>query len=199
MKLTRFAIIAFPETYLHLPSIPTTLLISVFNLSSVGGTIFFGYLTDRLHPSTAILISSLGAALSVFLLWGFALSKPVIYIFAITYGVFGGGYAATWTGFVSEIQRDAGEAEAVIVLGMLAAGRGPGSVSSGPLSEALLKYDKWNLTGAYGTRYGVLIVFTGVTAVMGWLGFFTRSRFRGVDSNSLARTAEIRFSHEETR
>ncbi|KAL8673565.1 MAG: hypothetical protein Q9168_002019 [Polycauliona sp. 1 TL-2023] len=189
----------FGETYLDLSSVPNTLLISVFNLASVGGTVLIGYLIDHLHPSTVILISSLGSALSVFVLWGFALSRPVIYIFAIMYGIFAGGYAATWTGYVSEIQRDAIEAEAVIVLGMLSAGRGLGSVSSGPISEALLQYSKWDAPGAYGTQYGVLIVFTGVTAVVGGLGFFTRLRFRGVDNDSIASTMEIRTSHEGTR
>ncbi|KAL8764773.1 MAG: hypothetical protein Q9209_007882 [Squamulea sp. 1 TL-2023] len=192
-------ILTFGSTHLHLPSIPATLLVSVLNLASVGGTILFGYLIDHLYLSTVILITALGSALSVFLLWGFALSTPVLYIFAIAYGVFAGGYAATWTGYISEIQREAREAEAGIIMAMLAAGRGLGSVSSGRISEALLKYDLGHLPGAYGTEYGALIVFTGVTAVMGGLGFFTRWRYRGVDSGDIASTMEIRTSHEETR
>ncbi|KAL8680463.1 MAG: hypothetical protein Q9186_003361 [Xanthomendoza sp. 1 TL-2023] len=190
----------FGSTHLHLRPIPATLLISVLNLSSVIGTILIGYLTDHLAPSSVILISSLGAALSVFLLWGFAISQPVIYIFAIAYGIFAGGYSATWTGYVSEIQRDAREADAGIVVAMLGAGRGLGSVSSGLISEALLGYGGWeHLPGAYGTEYGVLIVFTGVTAVVGGLGFLTRWRFRGVGGENVASTMEIRRSHEETR
>lgn len=192
---------AFGTTHLHLNDIPATLLITALNLSSVAGTIIIGYLIDRLHPSSVILLSSLGAALSVFLLWGFAISKPIIYIFAIAYGLFAGSYAATWTGFVSEIQRDVREADAGMIMNLLAAGRGLGSVSSGRIGEALLGYmvGGSNFSGAYGTEYGGLIVFTGVTAVVGGLGFLTRFRLKGVEGESVASTMEIRTSHEETR
>ncbi|KAL8802106.1 MAG: hypothetical protein Q9182_004050 [Xanthomendoza sp. 2 TL-2023] len=193
-------LLTFGSTHLHLRPIPATLVISVLNLSSVAGTILIGYLIDHLAPSSVILISSLGAALSIFLLWGFAISQPVIYIFAIAYGIFAGGYSATWTGYVSEIQRNAREADAGIVIAILGAGRGLGSVSSGLISEALLGYGGWkHLRGVYGTEYGVLIIFTGVTAVVGGLGFLMRFRFRGVGGESVASTMEIRMAHEETR
>ena len=146
-----------------------------------------------------ILVSALGSALSVFLIWGFALSTPLIYIFALTYGIFAGGYAATWTGCVSEIQRDTIEAEAGVVLGMMAAGRGLGAVMSGPVSETLLDYGSWNLRGAYGTEYGFLIFFTGITAVLGGFGALSRLRFRGVDEHEIMSTMDIRALHEETR
>ncbi|KAL8814425.1 MAG: hypothetical protein Q9223_006348 [Gallowayella weberi] len=200
LMITQGILYAFGSTHLHLSPIPATLLISVLNLSSVAGTILHGYLIDHLAPSSVILTSSLGAALSVFLVWGFAISKPIIYVFAIAYGIFAGGYSATWTGYVSEIQREAREADAGIVIAVLGAGRGLGSVSSGLISEALLEYGGWeHLRGAYGTEYGVLIVFTGVTAVVGGVGFLTRFRFRGVGGESVASTMEIRTSHEETR
>lgn len=56
---------------------------------------------------------------------------------------------------------------------MLAAGRGIGAVCSGPLSEALLRDGPWKGEGAlgYGTGYGGLIVFTGITALCGGLSF----------------------------
>ena len=147
-----------------------------------------------------ILFSSLGSAVAVFLIWGFALSEPVIYIFALFYGIFAGGYTAIWTGCVSEIQRDAIEAEAGVVIGMMAAGRGLGAVMSGPVSESLLGYGGWDgLGGAYGNKYGVLIVFTGVTAVFGAFGVSSRLRFLGVDDASIMSTIDIRMSHETVR
>jgi len=191
--------IAYASTLINLSSLHSTLLISLLNLSSAAGTILIGSLTDHLHPTSVILISALGSALAVFLIWGFALSKPVIYIFALAYGIFAGGYTATWTGCVSEIQRDVIEAEAGVVIGMMAAGRGLGAVMSGPVSESLLGYESWNLTGAYGTKYGILIVFTGITAVLGGFGSLSRLRFRGVDQDSIMSTMDIRTSHEETR
>ena len=101
-KLT-VAFTAYDSTLLKLSSLHSTLLVAVLNLSSVAGTILIGYLTDHLDPTSVILISALGSAFSVFLIWDFALSTPLIYIFALIYRIFAGGYAATWTRCVSEI------------------------------------------------------------------------------------------------
>ncbi|KAI0024301.1 MFS general substrate transporter [Xylariomycetidae sp. FL0641] len=64
-----------------------------------------------------------------------------------------------------------------MVFGLLAAGRGVGNVVSGPLSESLVKGLPWQgSTGAYGygSGYGGLIVFTGVTALLGGASFVWR-------------------------
>ena len=63
-------------------------------------------------------------------------------------------------------------------MGILAAGRGIGSIACGPISAALVQ-EKWPWTGqtaarGYGTSFGALIIFTGVTAVFGALGFGAR-------------------------
>lgn len=79
---------------------------------------------------------------------------------------------------MAEVQRDAIEAEAGVMIGMMAAGRGVGAVRSGPVSESLLGYGSWNLRGAYGTEYGILIVFTGITALLGGFGCLSWLRFR---------------------
>lgn len=196
---TNFGSLAYATNLLKLSSLHSALLVSILNLSSVVGTILIGFLTDHLHPTSVILVSALGSALSVYLIWGFALSTPVIYIFALTYGIFAGGYAATWTGCVSEIQRDAIEAEAGVVFGMMAAGRGLGAVMSGPVSETLLGYGSLNLKGAYGTEYGLLIFFTGITAILGGFGALSRLRSRGNDQYSNLSTIDIRAIHEEIR
>lgn len=67
-------------------------------------------------------------------------------------------------------------AEAGLIFGLLAAGRGIGSVVSGPLSEALLSERPWagDAILGYGTGYGALIVFTGVSAMLGGMGWVGR-------------------------
>lgn len=65
-----------------------------------------------------------------------------------------------------------------VVLGLLAAGRGVGSIACGPLSQALIQ-GNWPWVGksstlGYGTSFGGLIVFRGVTAAFGTLGFGAR-------------------------
>lgn len=64
-----------------------------------------------------------------------------------------------------------------LIYGFLAAGRGIGNVISGPLSEALLKVYSGYRGGAvsgYGGQYGILIIFTGVTALLGGFSFLMR-------------------------
>lgn len=138
--------------------------------------IFTGFLIDRYHISTILLISSLGSAISVLFVWGFAVSQPVLFIFAFAYGVFAGGYASTWTGCAADIRKETGRGEIAIIVGTMAAGRGFGCVISGPVSEKLLHSKNWvGLSlGVYGTRYGNLILFTGVTVLLGSLGSIGR-------------------------
>ena len=184
-----------------LSSLSATLAVSILNCASVIGTIIIGSLTDYLHITTVIVISATVSALSALLLWGFASAKPMLYVFAFAYGIFAGGYTATWTGCVAEIQRDSRDAETGVVLGMMAATRGIGAVASGPLSEQLLKKRpaKGELSGAYGSEYGGLILFTGVTAILGGLGVVERIRLWGVDDSDVESIREICRTHEDMR
>lgn len=149
---------------LGLPSIAGTLTIMLFNVTSVFGQVLMGALTDRLHVTTVVLISTIGSTLSVFLFWGLAVSMPVLFIFALAYGLFAGGFTSTFSGVIREVQRLETGTEAGMIFGLLSAGRGVGSVLSGPLSEALLREKPWVGEAAlgYGTGYGGLMVFTGI-------------------------------------
>lgn len=147
----------------------------LFNVASVFGQVVMGALIDRLHVTTVILLSTIGATLSVFLLWGFAVSLPLIMIFSLTYGLFAGGFTSTYTGIIREVQKHERGTEAGLLFGLLSVGRGIGSIAAGPLSEALLKSKPWigEAVLGYGTGYGGLIVFTGVSAMLGgvsWVG-----------------------------
>ena len=76
---------------------------------------------------------------------------------------------------MGEVRRKDPRAEHGLVFGLLAAGRGIGAVSSGPLSGALLKGRlAAGGIGAYGGRYGPLVVFTGITAAVGGVGWMGR-------------------------
>ena len=160
---------------LGLTSISGTLTVSLFNTTSIFSQVILGLLSDRLHITTVILISTIGATMSVFLLWGFSTSLPLLCIFSLVYGLFAGGFTSTYTGSMKEVMRADDLAESGLVLGWLAAGRGIGSVLSGPLSEALLSERPWvgDALSGYGTGYGALIVFTGISAMLGgtsWVG-----------------------------
>lgn len=161
---------------LGLSSAATTATIVLLNTAAVFGCVFVGVLIDRLHVTTVIFITTVGATFSVFVFWGLSASIPLLLLFSLVYGFFAGSFSSTYTGIIREVRKKDSGAEAGLVFGLLAAGRGIGSVACGPLSEALLKDRPWQGEAAlgYGTGYGGLIVFTGVTAMLGGVSFGAR-------------------------
>ncbi|KAJ5134311.1 MFS monocarboxylate transporter [Penicillium atrosanguineum] len=145
--------------------------VTAFNLASIFGSISMGFLSDRYHVQNCIAIATAGAAVSIFLLWGFSINIPILLVFSIAYGLFAGSYSSTWSGIINEVQRADPTSDPTIIFSFIAFGRGIGNVVSGPLSEALLEADCWKgqAWGAYGSGFGLLIVCTGVTAILGGL------------------------------
>ncbi|KAK2757957.1 hypothetical protein FQN54_004363 [Arachnomyces sp. PD_36] len=184
-----------PSTYLSSYSTSTlgvssttgTLMISLFNATSVVGGIILGMLTDHFAVADVILLSSIGSTLAVFLLWGLSTARvgvTLVTIFSITYGFFAGGFSSTWSGVLTEMKRASPSLETGLVFGLLAGGRGIGNVISGPLSTVLIEGGKRAVDAhgggvdrggwGYDTKYGPLIIFTGVTALLGGWGWMWR-------------------------
>ncbi|KAI9873805.1 MAG: hypothetical protein M1830_010590 [Pleopsidium flavum] len=157
-------------------SLASTLTVILFNIASVIGCLVMGTIVDKFHVTTCIIISTLGSTLGVFLLWGLSASLPLLYTFCVVYGLFAGSFSSTWPGIMREVQKKTARAEPGMIFAWLAAGRGIGSVVSGPLSETLLNRKPWSGQAAlgYGSGFGGLIVFTGVTAMLGGVGFLGR-------------------------
>jgi predicted MFS family arabinose efflux permease len=168
--------IYLPTFAAHLGLSPATgsLLVALLNGAAVFATIIMGMLIDRFHVTTVILLSTIGATLSVFLLWGLSTALPLLVVFSIMYGFFAGGFVSTNAGIIKLVKRYDQSADVGMMLGVTSAGRGVGSVLSGPLSEALLKGGGWRGKAGlgYGSGFGELIVFTGVTAAVGGMSFF---------------------------
>lgn len=101
-------------------------------------------------------------------------------IFAMVYGVFAGGYSALWAGMMKEVQKVKG-CEGLgmgVLMGVFAAGRGIGAVTSGPVSEVLLGWKLGDNAG-FGGEYGAVIVFTGISALAGGVGWCVHRSMRG--------------------
>lgn len=100
----------------------------------------------------------------------------LLVLFSITFGFFAGGYSATWGGVINELEREAAQRnEAVdtgMLYGLLNGARGIGYVSGGLAGVPLLKAGSTSSMGnfGYGTTYGPLIVFTGLSSVFGGWG-----------------------------
>ncbi|KAK1450614.1 hypothetical protein CCUS01_02070 [Colletotrichum cuscutae] len=162
---------------LHASTTVATTLLVLINVTSIPGGIVMGSLGDHLRVTTVILISTIGSALAVFLFWGFSSQTALLAVFSITYGFFAGGFSSTWSGVLSELKAESPAVDTGFIFGLLAGGRGIGNVISGPLSVALLTGDGWIRDGkgwGYGGQYGGIILFTGVTAMLGGWGALGR-------------------------
>ncbi|OLN81569.1 Monocarboxylate transporter 8 [Colletotrichum chlorophyti] len=155
----------------------SALTILLVNVASVIGCVAMGSLVDRFSAPSCLFLASIGAALGTFLIWGFSTNLGLLYLFCVVYGLFAGAYTSAWPGIMKVVTEHEREKQRGVdpsmVFGMLAAGRGVGNVISGPLSEALIKGSPWagEVAHGYGSGYGVLIVFTGVTALFGGASF----------------------------
>ena len=180
-----------PQTYLpsyarqvlHLPPVESSLMLALFNVPGIFSCIAFGMLGDgirlfgvySLTPFTVTFLSAIGSALSVFLLWGLAARSGAVGLafFSAVYGFFAGAYSATWGGVLKEVERAAVfHNEAVdtgVVYGLLNGGRGLGFVVGGVAGIELLKSGavQHSSSSGYGTDYGSIILYTGVSAVIG--------------------------------
>ena len=162
---------------LGFPDFTGPLALALFNLAFCFGAVLIGTLVDRFHVTVAISVSTIGQMIAVFIFWGLSTSQIMLYFFALLFGCFGGGFSATWSGCVNALQRQepSGHIDSGLIVSLMAAGKGIGAVISGPLSEWLLSIDTWqgHAGYAYGSGYGVLVVFTGVSATLGgtaWIG-----------------------------
>ena len=145
-----------------------TLMIALINAASVPGSVVMGMLNDRFDVSNVILISSLGSTLAVFVFWGLASRAALLAVFAILFGFFAGGFSATWSGVMTQMKKERPALDTGLAFGLLAGVRGIGNVISGPLSSALVgKGMTVDARRGYESQYEWLIVFTGLTSLLG--------------------------------
>lgn len=148
----------------------SALPIVLLNTAAVFGSIAMGAIVDRFHVTTGILISTIGAVLSIFLIWGFSTSLAPLLTFSFMYGLFAGSFTNTWPGILRTVQRSTGQMESPMIYSFLSLGRGLGNVISGPVSDALIKPGNMGEIGLYGTQYGSLVLYTGISAAFGGIG-----------------------------
>ncbi|KAK9421416.1 putative Major facilitator superfamily domain-containing protein [Seiridium unicorne] len=179
-----------PQTYLNtyahevtlLSQTSATLLLTLFNIPGIASSSFFGYLSDNkrfpLSATTVTAISAITSALSAFLFWGLTSpgSMALLVLFSITFGFAAGGYSATWGGALNEMASEAAQRNEAIdtgmVYGLLNGARGIGYVVGGLVGVPLLNAGVAAKVGTfgYGTSYGPIIIFTGLSSVFGGWG-----------------------------
>ncbi|WVQ83811.1 hypothetical protein IAT38_005955 [Cryptococcus sp. DSM 104549] len=153
-------------------------LISLMNAASVPGNALLGYLSDRYPVRGVILFSCLGSALSCAFLWGFGTNEGMLVAFALVFGLLGLSFSSVWSNMIGIIAKDDPIAP-TLVFSLFAFARGVGNMTSGPISQSLLKLGALRgASGAYGVNnYGILLVYTAVTILSGCAsGVFFKDR-----------------------
>jgi MFS family permease len=171
---------AYASQLLRLSAAESTATIAMFNAPGIISSTGFGLLSDKLHVSgtTNTLISAGGSALCVFLFWAIKSNTlpGLLIAFAVGYGFFASGYSSTWGGWIKDLEKEAAEHNEAIssgmIYGFMNGARGIGYVAGGLSGVELLKLGPviedrgW----ALGTDYGALILFTGISSVLGAWG-----------------------------
>lgn len=162
----------------------STLLLTLFNIPGIASSCFFGFLSDNKHWSfsaaSTTSVSAIFSAMAVFLLWGLTSpgSTALLILFSLVFGFFSSGYSSTWGGILNQMETEAARTnEALdtgVVYGVLNGVRGVGYVIGGLVAVPLLRVEGDDkLQGfAYGTSYGPLIIFTGISSAFGAMGLF---------------------------
>jgi MFS family permease len=148
-------------------TIQSIITVVLLNAAAFVGSLCMGVAVDKYHVTSCLFVAALGSSISVFLFWGLSTSLPLLYVFCVVYGAFAGCSASTWSAIIRDTKEKKRGADSGMVFAFLSAGKGVGSIVAGPLSEVLLKTRSWDAGMAYGSGYGPLIVFTGITALLG--------------------------------
>ncbi|KAF9977424.1 hypothetical protein BGZ73_006051 [Actinomortierella ambigua] len=133
------------------------MLVGVMNGSSALGRVLTGMAADRAGPINSLFTVLTMACLSVFLIWTFAKSVAVMYVFSVIYGIACGGFVSvipTVTGSICGLNR------LTMVTGIIYAGMAIGAIigtSSGAILDTL----------GHGTDYTSLIIWTGSVLAIG--------------------------------
>lgn len=153
------------------------LTVLILNLASIFGCITTGFLVDRYDVTTILIGISACASVTVLLCLGLSTTTVTLYIFGVLYGLTAGSYSTSWGGMVKEVQRRYEGTEANAVFGYLLAGRGIGSIVSGPLSGALIVSRTGLRDSArtvFESQYSPIVILSGCTALLGGCSWFVR-------------------------
>ncbi|QRV90465.1 major facilitator superfamily transporter [Ceratobasidium sp. AG-Ba] len=169
---------------LGLPPSSGTSVLAVFNLASVTGQILFGHLCDIVPYPFVMIGSGAGAALSAYLLWGFAHSLPQVFAFVVIFGSLSGGFSSMFP--AASVQIAGSEGSVSNVIGVLSAVKGVAAIV-GPLVAAALHrpQDKENKSSYGGYGFSQVTVFVGSMMVTTAAGGIT-TRIIGARSGAFS-------------
>ncbi|KAF8314196.1 MFS general substrate transporter, partial [Clavulina sp. PMI_390] len=160
-----------------------TSALAVFNLSTVVGQVIAGYIYNKLGYGPLMVLSATGSAAAAWLIWGFAHSAGVLFVFAAVFGSISGAFNTTYVPASSDLAEQSPE-EVSFIMGALGIFKSI-AIIGGPLVSSALHSTSSLYVSAAGSvpRYGgygftSVIVFVGsvltATCFGGLLTMFLR-------------------------
>ncbi|KZT07332.1 MFS general substrate transporter [Laetiporus sulphureus 93-53] len=182
--LSYFSVSLYIATYTKVMStaFSASIVLALFNSSGVVFQVLIGHLCDRLPYTWIMFFSTLGSGLSVFLLWGFARTLPLVFVFAIIFGGLMGGYNSVGPIAAADCAGSKPE-QSSIIWALSFALKGVASVV-GPLVSGVLYSVGKSSPHASELRYGAygfqaVEIFVGVCAVATSLSSIAVAATRG--------------------
>ena len=128
---------------------------------------------------TPMVLSTIGACLETFLIWGYSHQLWSLIAFALLYGSTAGGFSTLRLRFAAAIVNDETDTEqSLLVFGVLTAMRGVAIVASGFISSSMLGGNA-KITSDFGVgKWSQLILYVGfmmLAASLGACGAFIRT------------------------
>jgi len=119
-----------------------------------------------------MLISTIGAGLEVFLIWGFARNLWPLSLFALAFGSTAGGFAVLRPRFAAEIVGDQDEQDnqSLFVFAILTASRGSAIIGSGLIMKTLVHEGDPTKGWGGGQAWSNLVIYTGTVMFVASLG-----------------------------
>ncbi|KAJ3932165.1 MAG: MFS general substrate transporter [Lentinula lateritia] len=161
-----FPVSIFISTYtsaLTTTTLSPTVVLALFNASSVVCYVLFGRICDSYPYAAVILCSGLGSALGAFFLWGFATNLPLIFAFALVFGGLSGGFPGIWPAAATEIAGSRNE-HTSLAFGAFGVAKGIAAIVGPIIAASLHDKNKYGPEkyGAYG--FLKVEIFVGVMA-----------------------------------
>lgn len=153
------------------------ILTAILNGSGSISSIIIGRLSDISDVPNIVISSMAAGGVSILLFWGLADNMAHLSIFAVLYGLVAGGFTSSYSGMAREICKDCPNVSDTWMMGILSTGRGVGPITCSIISFTLLSsVPQEYVKQGYGSAYEGIIVFSGLTGVLGGAAMYFAKR-----------------------
>ncbi|KAF8342593.1 major facilitator superfamily domain-containing protein [Cantharellus anzutake] len=147
---------------LGLSSTDGTLALATFNLATLLGQVCGGTLCESLGYNVLMLASAVSSAAAVYIIWGFAHTSGLVYLFSVIFGAVSGVFTSSFASASADIAGRRNGQSASMVLASLGLWKGA-AIVLGPIVSGVIHHSSKPIDPSKYSGYG----FTGVILFVG--------------------------------